>query len=85
MSLTMDPKQLMSHPPLFFLQNFLGHCGFCMPQRFYVLTRVPGYATTILYAWGIGFKNGVHVGFCKNYTKLYKTKMIKKLGEGQII
>ena len=40
MSLTMDPKQLVSHPPLFFLQNFLGHCGFCMPQRFYILTRV---------------------------------------------
>jgi hypothetical protein len=28
-------------------------------------------------------KNGLEDGFCKNYIKLYKIKMTKKLGEDQ--
>ena len=43
-----------------------------------------GYANPILYAAGIGLKNGLEDNFCKNYFKLYKNKKIKNLGDDQI-
>jgi hypothetical protein len=46
--------------------------------------QTPRVCNSYIIRRGHLIKNGLEDGFCKNYIKLYKIKMTKKLGEDQI-